>query len=206
MKTEILRSSSIFKTKNLEELVEIFNPKINIVVLERDNLLFNSERFYFPLEMQIREVIEDPFQPQLRKIFHEKNLKEIPKTWLSDMEFLIEMFSDLLGLEKVGLRLGFLKNTLCPKFHVDFVGIRLLCTYQGYATEFIDRSMLHNVSLQEINDSPNTYTNIIQRAKVGDIVLLKGEKWEGNSGFGAVHRSPNVENQTMRVVISLDIL
>ena len=38
----------------------------------------------------------------------------------------------------VGLRLEIIERAMCPRFHVDHVGIRMLCTYRGPGTEWLD--------------------------------------------------------------------
>jgi hypothetical protein len=38
----------------------------------------------------------------------------------------------------------------------------------------------------------------------GDVALFKGEAWEGNEGFGVVHRSPSVPDNTQRLLLTID--
>jgi hypothetical protein len=47
---------------------------------------------------------------------------------------------------------------------------------------------------------------LIHAAVSGDIVLLKGERWPGNRGRGAVHRSPLANTTRPRLVMTLDPL
>jgi len=56
----------------------------------------------------------------------------------SDMAALAELYGDLIGCEAVGLRLEVVGRAMCPRFHVDHVGIRMLCTYRGPGTEWLD--------------------------------------------------------------------
>jgi len=44
----------------------------------------------------------------------------------------------------------------------------------------------------------------LQQLTTGDVALLKGESWVGNEGYGLVHRSPNLENQKKRLLLTLD--
>jgi len=43
----------------------------------------------------------------------------------------------------------------------------------------------------------------LRQAGQGDLVLMKGERWPGNSGRGCVHRSPAVGPDSARVVLTL---
>ena len=52
------------------------------------------------------------------------------EAFAADINQLIELFGDLLGCPMIGLRLEILIQAMCPRFHVDNTGIRLLCTYR----------------------------------------------------------------------------
>jgi hypothetical protein len=44
------------------------------------------------------------------------------------------MYQCLFEPEAIGLRIHVLADTMCPRFHVDRVPVRLLCTYRGPGT------------------------------------------------------------------------
>ena len=44
----------------------------------------------------------------------------------------------------------------------------------------------------------------IQQLEKGDVALLKGESWIGNEEAGLVHRSPELERGTSRLLLTLD--
>jgi hypothetical protein len=104
----------------------------------------------------------------------------------ADIAFLSDLYGDLLGCPRVGLRLERLDRAMCPGWHRDHTGIRLLCTYQGPGTEWLDDADLDRGGLpgSAAGRPPDG------RAAAGDIVLLKGSLWQGNDGRGAIHRSP----------------
>lgn len=54
---------------------------------------------------------------------------------MEDLALLREVISDLLGCAVVGLRLARINRAMCPGWHVDRAGIRLVCAYQGPATQ-----------------------------------------------------------------------
>ncbi|CAH1387138.1 DUF1826 domain-containing protein [Candidatus Nitrotoga sp. M5] len=136
------------------------------------------------------------------------------EAFAADLNQLVEIYTDLLDCPSVGLRLEVMNRAMCPRFHVDHVGIRLLCTYRGPATEWLedacaDRSKL-GPALPDVSDeNSGVILNPagIHRATPYAIVLLKGSQWQGNEGSGIIHRSPIVpSNKAPRVLLALDAL
>ncbi len=124
---------------------------------------------------------------------------------------LVDMFCCLFDLSKAGLRLTALEKAMCPKFHVDVVPCRLVTTFQGVATEWlehavVDRSKLGSGSLGLKDSESGIFQSAqdIQRLQCGDVALLKGENWFDNENAGLVHRSPSVQDDEMRLLLTLD--
>ena len=129
----------------------------------------------------------------------------------NDIAEIVEMFCCLFDLKQVGLRLTTLDKAMCPKFHVDRVPCRLITTYSGIATEWlphniIDRSKLGMGSKGKSDAESGIYrdSSDIRQLGTGDVSLLKGESWLGNEGGGLVHRSPNVNSDNKRLILTLD--
>ena len=132
--------------------------------------------------------------------------------WLADLAHLVEIHGQLCGCARVGLRVEIVDRALCPRFHADRVGIRLLCTYRGPATEwlddrFADRTRL-GVNGHGLADEASGLIRdpaAVQRLPLFAIALLKGEAWPGNAGHGLIHRSPAVPaGEGPRVLVALD--
>ena len=112
-------------------------------------------------------------------------------SFLADVAWLVEAFTCLLGARRVGLRVRVLGQAMCPRFHVDQVAIRLLTTYVGVGSEWLpDPADVDNYEWLD----------------AGAVALLKGERWEGNTGGGLVHRSPVPSGTERRLLLSLDWL
>lgn len=111
-------------------------------------------------------------------------------------------YTCLLGARRVGLRLKVLDGAMCPRFHVDHVPLRLLTTYVGAGSEWLEERDIDRNRLQ-LAEAP---VDNIRRLQVGDVALLKGEKWLGNEGAGLVHRSPPTPRGEKRLLLSLDWL
>ena len=122
------------------------------------------------------------------------------------------MFADLTGATRLGVRLVRLQQPMCPRFHTDFVGVRLLTTYCGAGTEWladedVDRRWLGHRSggVADANSGLLRPGAVVQRVPEFAVALCKGEAWPGNAGRGAVHRSPAVGGSP-RILLSIDVL
>ncbi|MND87313.1 hypothetical protein D3C80_793080 [compost metagenome] len=89
---------------------------------------------------------------------------------------------------------------MCPRFHVDHVPLRLLSTYAGPGSEWLEEGAVDRSQLAR--EQPDA--NAVRQLAVGEVALLKGEKWLGNQGAGLVHRSPMLVNGERRLILSLD--
>ncbi|MGI9299358.1 MAG: DUF1826 domain-containing protein [Luminiphilus sp.] len=192
-------------------LPEIYQDDVNMAIWNRalDPLLRASVT---------RLVMTDPsFQIGLMttpRSVYKSLVKALPDSdtdvLAEDITCLVDMFSCLFEVEHVGLRLTVLRGAMCPRFHVDKVPCRLISTYVGPGTQWlehqtVDRSKLGPSACSESDHERGTYTSeqdirVLQSGAVG---LLKGEAWDGNEGAGLVHRSPSVEGAS-RLLLTLD--
>ena len=129
----------------------------------------------------------------------------------TDVAELMEMFCDLFGLARAGLRISELDTAMCPRFHVDMVPCRLVTTYCGVGTEWLPHGSVDRTKLGSgSNGQPDHRSGLvrsacdIQQLDCGDVALLKGERWEGNADGGLVHRSPAVSAGERRLLVTLD--
>lgn len=128
-----------------------------------------------------------------------------------DIGNLVDMYCCLFDLDQVAIRLTKLDQAMCPKFHVDHVPARLVTTYQGVGSEWlengvVDRRRLGRASAGIPDEQSGLYRqqHEIQKLKVGDVALLKGESWIGNEGRGIVHRSPAIAEGESRLLMTFD--
>jgi hypothetical protein len=130
-----------------------------------------------------------------------------------DIGFLVDMFGCLFELNMIGLRFATLTHAMCPRFHVDRIPCRLITTYLGTGTDWlphqsVNRSKLGagNGGLSDEESRLYPSENHIKTLLPGDVALLKGELWEGNEGAGMVHRSPSMNPDDRRLLLSFDFL
>lgn len=118
----------------------------------------------------------------------------------ADAAFLAGLLHDLTGCPRLGLRLVGLSRAMCPRFHTDRVGLRLLCTYRGPGTQWLDDQRYDRRRLPAQPAGANWC-----EADAFDIVLLKGAAWPGNEHLGAIHRSPD-PGGAPRALLSIDAI
>ncbi|KJY84618.1 succinylglutamate desuccinylase [Vibrio galatheae] len=130
-----------------------------------------------------------------------------------DIALIVDMFCCLFDVKEAGLRLTRLDSPMCPKFHVDHVPCRLVTTYTGRATEWlenegIDRTKLGagSFGLPDHRSGLFRSETAIQQMRAGDVALLKGSGWEGNENNALVHRSPSVGTNEQRLLLTLDFI
>ena len=149
--------------------------------------------------MHIRQTLA----PQEKVILSELPDAEGCKQLREDMSLLTEILCELLDCPEVGLRCTQVEHAMCPRLHVDRVPLRLLCTYEGPGTEWLEDQ---GVARNDLSN-PDIAKGACQRAATGDVVLLKGALWQDNEGFGAIHRSPALDpDEGRRTLVTMDPL
>ncbi|GLS26476.1 DUF1826 domain-containing protein [Marinibactrum halimedae] len=131
--------------------------------------------------------------------------------FIADLELLIDMFSCLFEVKEVGLRLTPLRKAMCPKFHVDNIPCRMVSTYGGPGSQWlqetdVNRSLLGRGSKGLSDEESGLYptSDAIQQLGSQEVALLKGSGWEGNEQSGIVHRSPALHSGQCRLLLTLD--
>jgi hypothetical protein len=127
--------------------------------------------------------------------------------WLRE---LVDVYAILADADEVGLRLCVTRGQPCPRFHVDRVGLRLICTLRGPGTEWlahadVDRRRLGLAGATDDASGLLRPGATVQRLEPCDVGIFKGEAWPGNEGRGAVHRSPPTDGG-WRLLVTLDAL
>jgi hypothetical protein len=104
---------------------------------------------------------------------------------IEDMTSLVMHFAAISGSRSVDVRLEIITDNACTRFHRDFVDLRLLTTYLGPGTQWIDHEHAANaLALQ------HDYVGPIDEFPFGTIAIFKGGK--SMPCRGLVHRSPKI--------------
>lgn len=184
-------------------LADIYQPDVTIAIWQR-HLNTGITRYAKHLmsvspHWQTR-VIQKP-QNVAQQLERELPLSENRQTFIEDVVLVVDMFSCLFELDHVGLRMAVLSTAMCPKFHVDRIPCRLICTYAGAGTEWHPPEHVERLENSAVSPLPEATPKYLA---LGDVALLKGEAWDGNKGYGLVHRSPVATKTTPRLVLTLD--
>lgn len=111
--------------------------------------------------------------------------------WLADdIATLAMRLADQIGDREVLVRIEWIDDNACRKFHCDRVEARVICTYLGPGTEYGFAN-----AQGEVHD--------IAQVPTGCPIVLKGKLWPGVPPSSLLHRSPAIEGtgQTRLVVV-----
>jgi hypothetical protein len=201
--TEVRHAAPTWRrVPELADLVEIFDPTVQVCTWQREidpAIDAYLSRQHQTGELQVLEALSAAAQTRLDGLPNGPGRSSL----IEDLSLLREIACELLGCAAVGLRLARIGRAMCPGWHVDRVGIRLVCTYQGPGTQWLDDQHVERRDLRSGRLDDAGFIQAIQ----GEIVLLKGALWQDNDTFGAIHRSPELGSSTsLRTLITLDPL
>ena len=179
------------------EVISIARPNFNI--LEDSSFKFLQTRQ--SLKLQWMQDIKD--DNCIESTLTESVPPTLKSLLVNQVDESSKMLSDLLGCNKVSVRLASLRSPMCPLFHVDNIACRLLITLCGKGTEWIPNDSVDwkILSDRKNNSLPVKDESAIMEFKVGHWSLLKGGAWSNNFN-GVVHRSPDTSDA--RLLLSLD--
>lgn len=181
---------------DIADLAAIFEPDVQICYLHRSP----SAALTAAIEAH-RASAWSAFRDTLSLTASHTNAwgHHVPPALRQDIQWLLELYGDLIGCDAVGVRFEVLSEAMCPGFHVDQCGIRLICTYRGPGTEWALPGTR--------NWSATAAQATVEQATAFSIVLVKGGLWQGNAGRGGIHRSPALPaGAPPRLLLTLDAL
>lgn len=205
--------SSTVHVDALSDLTALYDDAVSVVVLRRP---VDTEIHRFVTEALAEDTPArlfrlDAVSPDLADLFPAVANAPGARAFTEEIRMLAQVYADLLDVEQLGLRITVTRGAMCPRFHVDRVGMRLVCTYQGPGTEWLDhgdvnRSRIGHAAggLPDAESGLIRSGALIKQTSPFEVGLFKGERWEGNTGRGAVHRSPS--GGARRVLLTLESL
>lgn len=103
----------------------------------------------------------------------------------NDVVGLVRRFGRLADTKLVDVRLERIATDACWKFHLDNVPLRLLTTYRGQTTQWIEGP--HEVAALK---QQRSYTGPMRHLTPYAVAIFKGKQAAG--GEGVLHRSPPI--------------
>ncbi|MEP2652370.1 MAG: DUF1826 domain-containing protein [Paraglaciecola sp.] len=213
------KSSNLFRrsvcSADPSILTEIYDESVNMALWQRslsrevksEVTGFIDTATHLERSAFIRaQFIEDDIRDELK-------YTSLGDAFMSNTTEVIDMFCTLFDLDQVGFRIRLLDSPMCPKFHIDRVPCRLVTTFCGQGTQWldnnnIDRSKLGHGSKGQEDSKSGLYSSdtTINNFTAGDVALLKGSAWIGNEETAVVHRSPPYREGEKRLLLTLDFL
>lgn len=196
-------TDNINLTDNFRSLKNIELEDYNIIVCNRDiKPLQKAVKTLIELGIQIR--IEGSIQQILKQLTEEfKTVNTDCKAILNDIEVLLSQFKLVSKVDYFKLILSTINSNMCSKFHTDNNTLRLLCTYAGPGTLWLPKTAVKNVKNPNEVNWEDEFSNEIQQAQIGEVVLLKGMLYP--NGNAVMHKSPSIEEAgNKRLLLRID--
>ncbi len=172
-------------------LADISQPDIELALWPRSlplclrNWLESLDASQLPeLRVLVRpDELRQAVNPQLDE--HAMPAGDMRDLLVGDIHDLVTAFARITGSDLVDVRLERVSDDACWKFHRDYVAARLLTTYRGPGTEWVQPEQAE----QALKDQ-REYNGPIAHFRNNDVAIFKGSC--AGDGSGIVHRSPPI--------------
>lgn len=155
-------------------LATIDQPQVTLAVWERPSPLPAPDLGGFPV---VRFAAALPsVAAGVREALGALPARPWHETLAADVARLAMLYATWTGEERVEVRIEHVTGNGCWKFHADYVGLRLITTYCGQATQWLPQGATEDTA-------PRTLS-------AGDVGLFKGRERAGDRAI--IHRSPPI--------------
>lgn len=197
---------------NWNDLAKIKEANYNIAVLNRKpdpdiNIFFDkflesnfSQSIYACCKTnKVREIFESYLleYSSLYKLGYE--------SFLDDIQNMVNNFAEISNTNNIEIFFDIVKTTKCPKYHYDQNDLRLICTYKGQGTIWLNND---NFNFDKLGYTDNLQIpkdlSKINTVNEYDIAILKGTKYSNSSYNAIVHKSPDLFQGEKRLLLRLD--
>ncbi|MEP0191730.1 MAG: DUF1826 domain-containing protein [Erythrobacter sp.] len=182
MSTALLPSASIASTPGV--LSTIRDAACNLSIWQRDNLegldaLLDSSPSDIRLTAKLEGLGANLFAALKAHGFTARKTSE---RLVADILQLADLYCKAMGLDALEVRLEVVTTNSCRKWHSDYVSARLITTYVGSGTQWLD-----GVDAQRVKQGQDPLH--INTMSTGDVGLFKGKL---ATTLPAIHRSPPI--------------
>lgn len=199
---------------NMGVLADILREDVNLAVWQREPAepVTGFARALLDQGYQLADAFSVPIEPGDKGAILLPGLARCAahldghQAFLGDVAQLVSAFACLFDVRLVGLRLRTLETGMCPRWHVDRVPVRLITSYAGPGSQWLEEGQLPRRYLGVPAVDQHAEAARPCSLQAGDVALLKGERWQGNEGRGVIHRSPPLQQGERRLLLTLDWL
>jgi Protein of unknown function (DUF1826) len=112
------------------------------------------------------------------------------------------LFQEVTGADRLRIRLESVEDDACRRFHTDNMRYRLVCTYRGPGTQWIEPRMAADLPV----GAPMPEAAIRQLER-GTVAIMRGGKQATTEAPGLLHRSPPIAGAGVtRLFLAIDDL
>lgn len=173
------RCTHVRRSHDADDLAAILDPAITLAIWERPSALPVGSLEGFEAIQMIAAV--DHAGAMLAAAFALRPAAAWHDGVVADVATLVARFAAIMALSHVVIRLERVTGDACKRWHADYVAVRLICTYRGSGTQWIERSMTAgDASVIETQRSLDA----------GAVGLFKGRVLAGEQAI--LHRSPPI--------------
>lgn len=212
MITEKRTTDHFLYTKDAEALNEIQAPHRNLVILER-SISPELQNFLYLLQQEtqvpaIQEILPvHRLKPTLRGYLQPFRALDTRgyQALIEDIYQLAWRFSEIVQQPNVKIYFTKVETSMCRLFHTDANELRLLCTYWGAGTQWVDNDNIRphfgnpNSNAERIKDLSQVFS-----VRTGDVAILKGALHDHIATNPLMHRSPPLDKNQCRLLLRLD--
>ena len=170
--------SHVHRARTVDALAAILKPDVNRAIWERPPVPVGALDDFGTIQMT---TTVDRAHEELTGAFAQLPAAAWHADIAADIAALTTSFAAIMALSHVVIRLERVVGDACKRWHADYVSVRLICTYRGSGTQWIERSV-------ESPDVPVVETP--QSLDAGAVGLFKGRVLAGEQAI--IHRSPPI--------------
>ena len=192
---------------NLDVLDLIKESSVNIAFADR-NIQSMKKDIENLLSLDFEFVSQGDMKTILSELNEQFKFDNYPQI-MADIINLLMRFKDVSEVKEFKLSLTTVSTNMCRRFHVDVNHLRLLCTYEGPGTLWLEDDNVNRTALNNFEDNDQIILDPerIRQVSTGAVIILKGEKYANDGITGAVHKSPAIEESgETRLILRIDSL
>jgi hypothetical protein len=179
----MIAETNAIVSEDINRLKEIQNKHCNIAIWKRE-LAFDASVLLANNPKSLRLSVQaDRSHSQLSDTIQRAGYVDGPATCqlLDDIADLCSLFQAYVETSDLEIRLEIVDNDACRKFHSDFVTLRLISTYLGPGTQWLDIDQSQKIDAIDLAS--------INEMTPGDVGIFKGRLSTSEPG---IHRSPPI--------------
>ncbi len=202
------QSMRVVSSDDPASLMCIHDPCVNLVVWRRapDDAILRAWREACPARSMVVDGIVRP------DALHDAvdpagvpSLSDRFGVFAQDVLILSRWLASVAGCVEVRARMVSTGDDQCRLFHVDEPALRILSTYAGPGTQWVEDGAVRREHLGTGGLPADAFNRAllhpgaaVHQARTGWVCLQKGDAYPGNRGRAIVHRSPPIEGTGVR--------